>query len=87
MKRNTLKGWLTLPCLVLVLAVGTFANGGIIVSEKPVSNLCTETAKEGIIVSERGIIAIISDVIKGFLVTDTKVAQPCAEKNGIIVSE
>lgn len=69
------------------MAVGTFANGGITVNENPITNSCTNGAKEGITVNEGSIIDAISDLIKGFLITDAKSGQPCVEKNGITVNE
>lgn len=75
--------------LVLVMAAGAFANGGIIVSDrsgiivsdKPVRE---NTCKEGIIVSD-GPIASIIDFIAGIIITDR--AQCSDGKSGIIVSD
>lgn len=85
MKRNISKGWLTLPCLVLVMAFGTFANGGVVVGNGPKADTC----KEGVVVGNSPISAVI-DFINGLLISDSKdEGASCGEdsKNGMLLSD
>ena len=91
-----MKKTLTTISMAIVLLLGaTFANAGIIVSDKATSSCSRDgiivSDRAGIIVSDRaGIIVsdiagiIVSDIF-GIIVSDVKGGDPC--RNGIIVSD
>lgn len=92
MKRNTVKGWIPTTGMILVLAAGAFANGGIVVDTAPSSNgIVVDTApcKEGIVVSDSPI-SVVIDFINGMLISDLKEEEAsCGEdsKNGMLISD
>jgi hypothetical protein len=73
--------------MILVLAIGAFANDGIVVDTKPSANSCTDVTKNGIVV-DTSPIAVVIDAIMGMLVSDKPMAQ-CTDnsKNGMLVSD
>lgn len=81
-----MKKTLTTITLALVLTLGTtFANAGIIVSDKSATP-CNGTVKTGLLVSDKSFIGTILDAIYGIIVSDGP--APCSDtKDGIIVSD
>ena len=73
--------------MAIVLMMGaTFANAGIIISERPVAD-CTQ--KDGIIISE-GTGIIISEIVRaitGIIISEQKETAPCVAKNGLLIGD
>lgn len=86
----------TITLAATMMFTATFANAGILVSDRPAPPC--ETSKEGIMVSDRsgilvsdrafvgGIIKDITIFITGIMVSDKPAAQ-CNSKEGILVSD
>lgn len=76
----------TILAATMMLAA-TFANAGIIVSDKADSPKCEPAAKEGIIVSDSPVVNAIAAWIEGIIVSDKADSGTCTQKEGIIVSD
>lgn len=79
MTKNISKGWIPTTGMILVMAVGAFANGGVVVGNIA-DNTCTAA-------SEKSIADTIKDFIKDIIGADVKAPASCEERvdSGVVV--